>query len=48
MNFLKLLCFASGLFLVTLITRKVQRNPEFVENLDKRYNVDDFLADEEL
>ncbi|MDI6767385.1 MAG: hypothetical protein QME52_11230 [Bacteroidota bacterium] len=48
MNFLKIICFASGLFLVTLVTRKLQHKPEFVKNPDKRYNIDDFLTDEEL
>ncbi len=48
MNLLKLLCFASGFFLITIVTRKLRHKPELAENQDKRYNIDDFIADEEL
>ncbi|MBI4811583.1 MAG: hypothetical protein HY800_09145 [Ignavibacteriales bacterium] len=48
MSFWKIAGFITGFVLVTLVARKCKCKPVFLKDPEKRYNVDDFLADQDL
>jgi hypothetical protein len=48
MNFWKIAGFITGLFGVTLIAKTCKRTQIPLNDPDVRYNVDDFLSDQDL
>jgi hypothetical protein len=48
MTFWKIAGLISGLLVATLIARKCHCKPVFIQDPEKRYNIDDFLSDQDL
>jgi hypothetical protein len=48
MDLWKILGFASGLFLINMLVRKHRKDPEYINDPEKRYDTEDLLTDQEL